>query len=333
MAAIWKQCEGVELERPFRRMSYDEAMARYGVDCPDLRFGLEIEDVSEIFANSEFKVFRETVLDGGVVRAINLKDGAQSSRKELDDLGDFAKSHGASGLAWIKIQNDQWVSPLTKHLSDEQQQALAKVLNAEEGDLLLFVADSAATASAVLGAVRLNLAQKFGLIDKTKRCFVWVEGFPLMEYDKTAGRYVSVHHPFTSPKLEQDELDQLADDPAAVRARAYDLVLNGQEVAGGSIRIHRSDIQRRVFTLLGLSQAEAERKFGFLLEALSYGAPPHGGIAVGLDRLVMILTNSDSIRDVIAFPKTARGMDVMAGAPSAVDVEQLVELGLQVRPL
>ena len=332
MSAIWKDCAGIELDTPFPRMSYDDAMDRYGVDAPDLRFGLELQDVSSVFAKSSFQVFESTLSEGGIIKALRLPKAAdQLSRKDMDELTDFVKGYGAKGLVWMKREADGLKSPITKFLTEDELSGLQSALGVEQGDVVFAVAAAPALTNASLGALRLQLGKRFSLIDESQLAFCWVEDFPLLEFDPESGRYIAVHHPFTSPQFESEaDLEAIVQNPEKARARAYDLVLNGQEVAGGSIRIHRADIQRRVFSLLGLSEEEARAKFGFLLDAFQYGAPPHGGIAVGLDRLIMILTGTDSIREVIAFPKTARGLDAMVGAPSLTDVEQLVELGIQV---
>lgn len=327
---IWKDAAGIELESSFLRMSYDEAMDRFGVDAPDMRYGLELRNVSKCFVESEFQAFRKVLDQGGVVKAIVLKDGADSSRKVLDDLSEFVKIYGAKGLAWIKFEESEVKSPIAKFLSESELEALRTTLCCDSGDLVLLVADVGTVANAALGALRAKLAKDLALIDEDKLCFLWVERFPLLELDPEQGRYVAVHHPFTSPVFDSDEdLKKIESDPGAVQARAYDLVLNGQEIGGGSIRIHRADVQERVFRMLQIDAEEAREKFGFLLDALSYGAPPHGGIALGLDRIVMLLTGTDSIRDVIAFPKTQRGQDLMVGAPSRSNVEQMLELGIK----
>ena len=304
MIKIWKECAGVDLsDREFPRMSYDQAMSRYGVDAPDARFGMEIEDISEIAASSEFAVFQAAVAEGGKVKGICLDGGATLSRSQLDELTEFARSSGAKGLAWIKYVDGEFNSPIAKFFKEGEKQQLIEMFAAESGSLMLFVADAASTVEKVLGLLRIRLGEQFGKASE-ELAFLWVEKFPLVEYDTTLGRYVSVHHPFTSPLLETEEdCRLLAEDPTRLHARAYDLVLNGQEVGGGSIRIHDAEIQQKMFEVLGIGEDEARRKFGFLLDALTYGAPPHGGIALGLDRLTMILGKKQSIRDVIAFPQ------------------------------
>jgi len=321
---------GTNLELPIRRLTYDEAMNTYGSDKPDLRFGLPLVDVSEVARGSGFQVFSKVVESGGVVKGINAgtkKDGW--SRREIDQLGEFAVAQGAKGLAWMIFGREEPKSPIAKFMSPESLAALGKAMDAKSGDLLLFVADSRAKANEVLGRVRLNLAERLGLA-KGGFTFCWVVDWPLLEWDSEEGRYTAVHHPFTSPRLE--DLDKLETDPASVRAQAYDLVVNGVELGGGSIRIHRRDVQERVFRALGIGDDEAREKFGFLLEAFEYGAPPHGGIAFGLDRMVMLMAGADSIRDVIAFPKTQRGACLMTQAPSPVSPRQLDELYLRLDP-
>lgn len=327
MVTIFEGIHGIDLEPPFERISYDEAMLRFGVDNPDLRFGLEISDISEAVADSEFRVFSGTVARGDVVRGLCIEGGVDTfSRKDLDDLEDQVKVYGAKGLAWVKIKADDWSGPVANFIGDAEREAIAAKMGASTGDLLLFVAASADVASAALGNLRKGLGKRLDLIDEDAYRFCWVTDFPMFEEDE--GQLHAMHHPFTSPHPE--DLDRLDGDPLALRAQAYDLVLNGHEIGGGSIRIHRQDVQNRIFELLGLSEEQAHDKFGFLLDALQYGTPPHGGIAFGMDRLLMILTGVDSIRQVIAFPKTTQASDLMAQAPSDVDESQLAELGLKI---
>ncbi len=328
LKAIFKEAAGKEIVAPFKRMKYEEAMLRYGTDKPDTRFGLELEDISDVFRESEFKVFSGALGKGGIIKALNLKGKAgELSRKEIDDLTEDAKTLGAKGLAWIRVSGDEWQSPIIKFFSDEEKENLQKTLNLEVGDIVFFGADSSHIVNLVLSNLRLKLGEKFGMIDHGKFEFLWVEEFPLLDYDENENRYTAMHHPFTSPFEEDIEL--LETDPGKVRSRAYDIVLNGVEIGGGSIRIYRKDIQEKLFSAIGLSSEEAESKFGFLLEALEYGAPPHGGIALGLDRIVMLIAGASSIRDVIAFPKTQKGACPLTEAPSEVDIAQLLELGIK----
>ncbi len=320
---IFKEA-GVDLKPPFPRMTYSEAVGRFGVDNPDTRFGLELKDLTGALKGSGFKVFADAASRGGVIKALSVKGGASFSRKDLDDLTEIAVSFGAKGLAWVKLTEEGWQSPIAKFLSDAEKETIVKALGAEKGDLLLFGADKAAVANTVLGRLRLNIGNRLGLIPKEGYNFVWVTEFPMLDYDETEKRFVAVHHPFTAP-MEAD-LEKLDTDTLNVRAQAYDLVLNGSEIGGGSIRIHRSDIQAKVFEKLGIAKEDAELRFGFLLDALKFGTPPHGGIAFGLDRIMSIITGSESIRDVIAFPKTQKGTDLMSDAPSGVDAKQLEEL-------
>lgn len=325
---IFKETKGIDLELPFKRMSYHESMEKYGNDRPDTRFGLELQNTSEIFKDSEFKVFREAVKKGGIIKALNLKArGNDLSRKDIDDLTDEARSLGAKGLAWIKALENELQSPIIKFFSDDEIEKLKNHLNIEPGDIVFFGADSSYIVNMVLSNLRIKLAEKLGLIDHSRFDLLWIVDFPLFDYDANDKRYVALHHPFTSPKDES--IDKIESDTANVLSKAYDIVLNGVEIGGGSIRIHRKDIQEKVFKIIGLSDEEANDKFDFLLNALDYGAPPHGGIALGLDRIVMILSGSDSIRDVIAFPKTQKGSCPLTGAPSEIALEQVLELGLK----
>lgn len=325
---LFRELLGIELAVPFPHLPYAEAVDRFGTDRPDLRYGLYLVNVTDIVADSEFRVFRQAIERGGMVKAIRVPEGGRLSRKELDDLIDYVKVFGAQGMAWIKIQPDGWQSPITKFLSDGVREKLAQRMELGPGDLLLFVADQSKIVHDALANLRVRLAQQLGLVDPGRFDFVWVTHFPLLEWDHEEKRYSSVHHPFTSP-LDED-LDLLETHPERVRSRAYDLVLNGTEVGGGSIRIHRQDIQERVFKALGIGPEEARDKFGFLLEALQLGAPPHGGIAFGLDRLVMLLGGLSSIREVIAFPKTQKATCLMSGAPAEPELKQLLELCVRV---
>lgn len=327
IATIFKEAIGVDVPLPMARMTYQEALARYGVDNPDLRFGLELVEISDLVASCGFKVFADAVGNGGMVKAINVKGGATLSRKDLDDLGEFVKIYGAKGLAWVKMTEEGWQSPIAKFFTADELAALNQRMEAQLGDLLLFVADSFKITNESLGRLRGHLGQRLSLAKKDEYRFVWVTDFPLLEWDEEARRHVAVHHPFTAPMDEDVPL--LATDPGKARAKAYDLVLNGSEIGGGSIRIHDQAVQSQMFELMGIGEEEARVKFGFLLDALEFGAPPHGGIAFGLDRLTMILTGSESIRDVIAFPKTQKATCLMSEAPGAVDEKQLRELHIK----
>jgi len=327
MAHIFKTCLDRDLRVPFPRLTYREAIDRYGRDNPDTRFSLELEDLTDIAGGSEFRVFSEVAKGGGAVKALLLADGKTLSRKDIDALGAFVGGYGAKGVAWARVNEDGWTGSIAKFFNQEEIKRINEKMGAGPGSLILFVADTADVVNNALGALRIHLAEKLGLIDKETLSFAWITEFPMFEYSKTEERYMATHHPFTSP-VEED-LPFLETDPGKVRARAYDLVLNGSEIGGGSIRIHKSDVQSMIFKTLGLSEDEARKKFGFLLDALRYGTPPHGGIAFGLDRMIMIMAGAESIRDVIAFPKTLKATCLLTGAPSEVSTEQLAELSLK----
>ncbi|NLN97808.1 MAG: aspartate--tRNA ligase [Eubacteriaceae bacterium] len=329
LSEIFKEIKGIELETPFQRMTYQEAMARYGSDKPDLRFDMELVDLSDIVENSDFNVFASAVSKGGKVRAINAK-GAQGqlSNRALKKLESFAKIYKAKGLAWIDVTDGETKSPILKFISEEEKTAIIERMSAESGDLIFIVADTDEIVCTALGQLRLELADQLELDLGDDFKFLWVVDFPLLEYDKESGRFTAMHHPFTSP-LEKD-LPLLETDPKAVHADAYDVVVNGVELGGGSIRIHNQDIQERMFKALGFSTESAWNQFGFLLEALKYGTPPHGGIAFGFDRLIMMLMGIDNIRDVIAFPKTQNHSCLMSDAPANAELDQLIDLGISI---
>jgi aspartyl-tRNA synthetase len=331
---LFEKVLGHRLEIPFPRLTYDEAIGRYGTDKPDTRFGVELVDVTPVFANSNFQVFARLIEAGGTVKALNLKGQAILPRSDLDKMQgkDNLANHynvqtGAQGVAWIKVQENNWQGPVAKNLSDSEKDLLAKTAGLEPGDLILFVAGDSKVVNPTLDILRGHFGHRLNLLDDKQYSFTWITHFPLLEYDIAEERYVAVHHPFTAP-AEQD-LEFLVAQPEKVRSRAYDLVLNGNEIGGGSIRIHDHDLQQQVFKTLGIDEDEAQHKFGFMLDALKYGAPPHGGIALGFDRLVMLICGADSIRDVIAFPKTQKAACPMTQAPESVSMEQLLELCLK----
>lgn len=327
MVQMMKEVKGIVIEPKFERMEYNEAMERFGSDKPDLRFGMELINVSDLVKDSSFKVFAGAVENGGQVKLINVKgQAANYSRKDIDALGEFAGRYGAKGLAWMKVEEGGVKGPIAKFFEGEAAQGLIEAAGAEEGDLLLFVADKKAVVADALGALRMKFGKELGLIDESVYKFLWITDWPLFEYDEKDGRYYAAHHPFTMPY--EEDIDKLSTEPQNVRAQAYDLVLNGFELGGGSARIYRRDIQEKMFEVLGFSEEEARAQFGFLMDAFEYGTPPHGGIAFGLDRLVMLLAGRTNLRDTIAFPKTASASDLLTNAPSPVAKEQLDELSL-----
>ncbi|MGD3154852.1 aspartate--tRNA ligase [Staphylococcus warneri] len=327
---VVKDVKGIDVPGPFPRMTYAEAMSRYGSDKPDTRFDMELINVSQLGHDMDFKVFKDTVENNGEIKAIVAKDAAdQYTRKDMDALTEFVNIYGAKGLAWVKVTDEGLTGPIARFFEDKDTEQLKSLTEASAGDLVMFVADKPDVVAQSLGALRIKLAKELGLIDETKLNFLWVTDWPLLEYDDESKRYVAAHHPFTSPKKE--DIEKLDSEPENAQANAYDIVLNGYELGGGSIRIHNGELQEKMFEVLGFTKEQAQEQFGFLLDAFKYGAPPHGGIALGLDRLVMLLTNRTNLRDTIAFPKTASATCLLTDAPGEVSEKQLEELSLRIR--
>lgn len=330
MKKVFKDIKGIDIKTPFLRMKYSEAMERFGSDKPDMRFGMELNNVTELFKTSEFKVFSNAISDGGIISCIKVENEASNfSRKKIDELTEFVKQYKAKGLAFIKMENDEFTGGISKFLTDAEKEALKEKLSLNNNDLVFFASDKKEIVYASLGALRVLLGKELGLINEDDYKFLWVVDFPVFEWSDEENRFVSCHHPFTMPKDE--DVDKLLTDKANCHAKAYDIVLNGYEVGGGSIRIHKEDVQEKMFEALGFSKEEAYDKFGFLIEAFKYGTPPHGGLAIGLERLVMILTGTSNIRDVIAFPKTTSASDLMTDCPNYVDEKQLNELYIDIK--
>ncbi|HWO42884.1 MAG TPA: aspartate--tRNA ligase [Candidatus Eisenbacteria bacterium] len=328
MVLLFKELKGIEVRAPFPRLTWDQAMNRYGSDKPDTRFGLELCDFTPALRSSQARIFAAPIEQGGAVKGIRVPRGRELSRKDLDDLTPYAATYGGKGIAWTKITAEGWQSPIAKFVAEPEQRAIETIAGAETGDVILFSADAENVVHDVLGNLRLYLAEKLGLIPEDRYALVWVTDFPLVEYDPDEKRYSALHHPFTAPKDE--DLPLLESEPLKVRSKAYDLALNGVEVGGGSIRIHQLELQKKILRWMGVGEQEAAAKFGFFLDALSFGAPPHGGIAFGIDRLAMLLSGAKSLRDVIAFPKSQRAVCLLTDAPSAVEPKQLRELSIKV---
>ncbi|NLK73517.1 MAG: aspartate--tRNA ligase, partial [Clostridiales bacterium] len=325
-----KEIKVIDIKLPFQRLSYQEAMERYGSDKPDTRFGFELKKLNDVLDKCDFKVFQSALLEGGDIRGINISGyGEHISRKTIDKLQDYVKNYGAKGLAWIKVIEGEIQSPISKFLTEDEMTKVLDRMESKAGDIIFIVADKPTVVFESLGHLRNEIAEQLGLLDENQYNLLWVTDFPLLEYDEDEKRFSAVHHPFTAPKDE--DIDLLDTAPEKVRAKAYDIVLNGVELGGGSIRIHNNILQKKMFEAIGLSDEEAERKFGFFLEAFKYGVPPHGGLAYGLDRLVMLLTGNPNIREIIAFPKTQNAVCLMSNAPGKADEKQLEELKIEVR--
>jgi aspartyl-tRNA synthetase len=331
MASIFQEILERDLPIPFPILSYNEALDRYGTDKPDIRFGLELVEISTMAGESTFEILREVIGEGGIAKGITVKGGASLSRREVDELVAFAQEYGAQGMSWVKMISEGWQSPIAKFFNESLKNAITERMGAEKEDLILFAAGGQEVVNHALTNLRLHLGEKLGLIPSDAHRFVWIRDFPLFEYSDEEGRFVAVHHPFTAPRDE--DIPRLEDHPEDVRAKSYDLVLNGVEIGGGSIRNHLMEVQSMVFRKLGIGEEEAKKRFGFLMEALKYGPPPHGGIAFGFDRIVMILSGSESIREVIAFPKTQKATCSLTEAPTEVDPKQLNELSIKVKPI
>lgn len=330
MQQLFRKIKNIEFNSPIPRLSYDEAMEKYGSDKPDLRLGMEMKTLNATFNNSDFRVFKDTIENGGIITSLLAKSCGDYTRSQLDVLTDYAKKLGAGGLIWMRVKEDSLEAPIAKFLTDVEKQSIINTLNAEVGDLVLIISGPKQKALTIMGNLRLEIARRLGLFDKElEDKLVWVTDFPLFEWDDETQRYYAMHHPFTSPK--DSDIEFLESDPSKVRAKAYDLVMNGNEIAGGSLRIFNSKLQSKMFRALGISDEEANEKFGFLMNAFKYGAPPHGGIAFGLDRMVMLFAGESSIRDLIAFPKTTSGLSLMDESPSKVSTEQLRELHIKLR--
>lgn len=327
MQRLFKETVGADIQLPFQRLTYAEAMGKYGSDKPDLRFGLELVEMNDIVATSGVKVFASVIEKGGEVKCLNAKGCGTWTRKEIDDLGPYAARYGAKGLAWIQVKDGEFKGPIVKFFTEEEIAAVKERTGAEEGDLLLFSADTKKVVADVLGALRVKIGRQLGLIDDNVFKFAWVTDFPLLGYDEDQKRYVAEHHPFTRPR--EEDLHLFDTDPGAIRAQAYDIVLNGYEVGGGSMRIYKREVQEKMFQALGFSDEVAYEKFGYLMDAFEYGTPPHGGIAFGLDRLIMLLAGRTNLRETIAFPKTASATDLLMDAPSPVDGSQLEQLHIK----